>query len=113
MPNPNAKGESIVKRFYLTVLTSIVALFVASPVYAADGAGSYAHYLTIGFALAFAAAICGLAQGRAVAAACEGFARNPGAGAAIRFALLLGLALIESLVIYTFLICLMLYFKLP
>ena len=101
------------KRFYLTVVVSIVALFVAFPVYAADGTESEGHYMTIGFSLAIAAAICGLAQGRAVAAACEGLARNPGAAASIRFALILGLALIESLVIYTFLISLMLYFKLP
>ncbi|HEY7087838.1 MAG TPA: ATP synthase F0 subunit C [Tepidisphaeraceae bacterium] len=43
----------------------------------------------------------GLAQSRAVAAAAEGLARNPGASAAIRFALLLGLTLIESLALYT------------
>jgi hypothetical protein len=42
-----------------------------------------------------------LAQARAVAAAAEGMARNPGASAAIRFALLLGLILIESLALYT------------
>jgi len=35
--------------------------------------------------------LCGLAQAKAVAAAAEGMARNPGAAAAIRFALLLGL----------------------
>ena len=39
-----------------------------------------------------------------MAAACEGMARNPGASAAIRFALILGLALIESLALYTLLI---------
>lgn len=113
MPNPNAKGESIVKRFYLTVFISVVALFMAFPLYAEDGKGSQAHYMTIGFSLAFAAAMCGLAQGRAISAACEGLARNPGAAGAIRFALLLGLVLIESLVLYTLLISFLLYFQLP
>ena len=51
--------------------------------------------------LAFASAICGLAQGRAISAACEALARNPGAAAPIRFSLLLGLVLIESLALYT------------
>jgi len=37
------------------------------------------------------------------AAACEGTARNPGAGGRIFTMLLLGLALIETLVLFTFL----------
>jgi F-type H+-transporting ATPase subunit c len=110
---PQPKGESIVKRFYLAVFISIVALFVAFPVLAENGTGSHWHYITIGFAMAFASAICGLAQGRAISSACESLARNPGAAAAIRFALLLGLVLIESLVLYTLLISFLLYFKLP
>jgi len=60
--------------------------------------------ITSGFAMAIASGICGLAQGRATAAAAEGMARNPAATAAIRFALILGLALIESLALYTFVI---------
>ena len=56
--------------------------------------------------MAIASAVCGLAQAKAVAAACEGMARNPGASAAIRFALILGLALIESLALYTLVIIL-------
>ena len=63
--------------------------------------------ITSGFAMAIASAVCGLAQAKAVAAACEGMARNPGASAAIRFALILGLALIESLALYTLVIILM------
>ena len=57
-----------------------------------------------GFSMAIASGFCGIAQGRASAAACEGLARNPGAAPAIRFALILGLALIESMALYTFLI---------
>jgi F-type H+-transporting ATPase subunit c len=40
-----------------------------------------------------------LAQGRAVANAMEGLARNPGAAGAIRGAMILGLAMIESVVV--------------
>ena len=54
--------------------------------------------------MAFASGLCGLAQAKAVAASVEGMARNPGAAAAIRFALILGLVLIESLALYTLVI---------
>jgi len=81
-------------------------LTLTAPVFAQGAAtetGSKATWvvITAGFAMAVASSVCGLAQGRAISAACEGLARNPGAAPAIRFALLLGLALIESLAIYT------------
>ena len=67
------------------------------------------HWVPIsaGFSMAIASGLCGLAQAKAVAAAAEGMARNPGAAAAIRFALLLGLILIESLALYTLVIIIM------
>jgi F-type H+-transporting ATPase subunit c len=55
-----------------------------------------------GLSIAFAAAFCGLGQGRIAAAACEGIARNPGAAGAIRTAMILGLVFIETLVLFTF-----------
>lgn len=58
--------------------------------------------ITSGFAMAVASAACGYAQAKATAAACEGFARNPGASPAIRFAVVLALVLIESMALYTF-----------
>ena len=84
-------------------------LALATPLFAAEGAAVGATNwvaITSGFAMAIASAVCGLAQAKAVAAACEGMARNPGASAAIRFALILGLALIESLALYTLVIIL-------
>lgn len=82
-----------------------VLLIAASPIYAADGSGGTNWVaLTSGFSMAIASAGCGIAQAKAVAAACEGMARNPGASAAIRFALILGLVLIESLALYTLVI---------
>src|ERR1043166_8353343 len=56
-----------------------------------------------GFAVAIAAFGGALGDGKAIAAACEGTARNPGAGGRIFTMLLLGLALIETLVLFTFL----------
>jgi F-type H+-transporting ATPase subunit c len=86
----------------------LVTLLAASPFFAQEGAAAAgAHQwvvITAGFAMAIASSGCALAQGRAIAAACEGLARNPGAAPAIRFALLLGLVLIESLALYTLLI---------
>ncbi len=55
-----------------------------------------------GFALAIAAAFGAIGQSKAIVAACEGTARNPGATGNIRTTLLIGLAFIESLVLYVF-----------
>jgi F-type H+-transporting ATPase subunit c len=84
-----------------------VLLVFASPVFAQTGAPAAATNwvaITSGFSMAIASGLCGLAQAKAVAAAAEGMARNPGAAAAIRFALLLGLVFIESLALYTLII---------
>lgn len=59
-----------------------------------------------GAAMAIASAACGYSQAKATSAACEGLARNPGAAPGIRFALLVGLILIETLALYTFVIVL-------
>jgi F-type H+-transporting ATPase subunit c len=88
------------------VLMLIALLLIASPMFAQTGAnqGTIWVAITSGFSMAIASGLCGLAQAKAVAAAAEGMARNPGASAAIRFALLLGLVLIESLALYTLVI---------
>jgi F-type H+-transporting ATPase subunit c len=61
-----------------------------------------------GFAIAIAALGGTLAQGRATAAALEGISRNPGASAKIQTPMILGLALIESLVLFAFVIAFLL-----
>ncbi|HYO78621.1 MAG TPA: ATP synthase F0 subunit C [Thermoanaerobaculia bacterium] len=60
--------------------------------------------LAAALVLGIAAAAGAIGQSRAVVAACEGIARNPGAAGAIRLAMIIGLALIESLVIYALII---------
>ena len=64
--------------------------------------------LVVGFGLPFAVAFAATAQGRAAVAAVEGIARQPEASGDIRGALILALALIESLVIYVLLAFLLL-----
>ncbi len=91
------------------LLLLLAALFAATPVFAQTTAGPAGSstmwiWITSGFAMAIASAICGLAQARAISAACEGIARNPGAARAIQVALFVGLALIESLALYTLVI---------
>ncbi len=69
--------------------------------------------LTGGFAMAIASAIAALAQGRAVSAALDGIARQPSAAPRIQVAMIIGLALIESLAIYVLLIALIIFFVKP
>ena len=90
------------------ILLAVALFLVASPVFAQGAAPAPASnpWAPVGavIGMAIASGLCGLAQGRAVAGAAEGMARNPGASAAIRFALILGLVLIESLALYTLVI---------
>jgi F-type H+-transporting ATPase subunit c len=67
--------------------------------------------LAAGLGIGIAALGGGIGQGRAAAAALDGIARNPGAAGQIRGPMILGLALIESLVIYALLISLLLVLK--
>lgn len=91
------------------VAVAVLALAcLVAPAAFAQGAAAPAAELTnwvaisAGFSMAIASGLCGLAQAKATAHACEGLARNPGATAAIRFALVLALVLIESMALYTF-----------
>lgn len=112
------------KRSVFGVLVAIVAVAAASPVFAQGEPAAVAKVasvdvvamwsiITAGFALAIAAGLGALGQGKAIAAAAEGIARNPSAAGEIRGVLLLGLVLIESLSIYVLLISLILFFLKP
>jgi F-type H+-transporting ATPase subunit c len=87
-----------------TVLFIALLMLVAVPAFGQDGAAQSGggFVLHVAFAMAIASGLCGMAQGKAIAAAAEGIARNPGAAGAIRILLLLGLAFIESLALFTF-----------
>ncbi len=106
------------KSLVLSLMLLFVA-FMAAPLYAqgagAAGGSEVAKWsiITAGFALAIAAAFGALSQSRGLSSAAEAIARNPSAAADIRGALILGLVLIESLVIYVLLISLILFFLYP
>jgi F-type H+-transporting ATPase subunit c len=93
------------------LLIALVLMLVLAPVTFAQGApaGKTIDWVDFAAALALgvAAAGCGLGQGRATAGACESTARNPGAAGPIRNAFIIGVALIESLTLYVFLIVLL------
>ena len=63
-----------------------------------------------GAALGLAASVGTYAQSRAISKACEGISRNPGAAPHLRFALIFGLVLIETLVIYVLLVAIIIFF---
>ena len=89
----------------LTVATAMAQAASPAAMAAEKGVtgGSWFFPAMGSFAVGIAAFGGALGDGRAIAAACEGTARNPGAGARIFTMLLLGLALIETLVLFTFL----------
>ena len=94
------------RRYGLFLLGVIVVVLFAPAAFAQEAGGAAAIpnwvALAAGFGMAIASAGGAIGQGIATAHACEGLARNPGAEAAIRFALILGLVLIESMALYTF-----------
>ena len=90
------------KYFFMT----LAAMFIATPAFA-QGAPAVANPyapLAVGIGMGIAAGLCGLGQGRATASSAEALARNPGARPGIFLFLILGLAFIESLALFTFLI---------
>lgn len=101
------------RKSMLTALYTLLILSVATVAFAADGAisggfGLAAAGIALGIGVAAAGGACG--QGAAVRGACEGTARNPDASGKISQSLILGLAFIESLVIYALLVALILLF---
>lgn len=93
----------------MAFFTVLGVLASAAPVLAqnaADNASSEIKYgkIAAGFGFAIAAALAAIGQSRVAAAAAEGVARNPGAGARIQTMMILGLVFIETLVLFTLLI---------
>lgn len=68
--------------------------------------------LVSGIGIAIAAFGGALGHGRAIAAALDGIGRNPGASGKIIMPMISSLAMIESLVIYSLVVSLLLVFKL-
>jgi F-type H+-transporting ATPase subunit c len=94
-------------------LSLMAVVFTAIPAFAQAPAASEGGNLGKGLGLlgaiigmGIAAGLCGIGQGRVAAAACEGMARNPSAYNRVQIALILGLAFIETLVIFTLVVVL-------
>jgi F-type H+-transporting ATPase subunit c len=97
----------------LTTLLVSAAAFAQEAGANAAAFGERDKYIAIAAGLGIGIAAFGgaLGQGRAAAAALDGISRNPGASDKLFTPMILGLALIESLVIYALIIGLLLYAK--
>lgn len=109
----------MLKRIRTIVPMAFTAIALAAPAFAAEAAEGGESLalrgllaLSAGFAIAIAAAFGALGQAKGLAAALEGIARNPAASGKLVTPMIIGLAMIESLVIYALVIALMIVLKL-
>lgn len=107
------------RKLSLSFLLALLVVAVASVAFAEEGAaaaggGNVKTFIALaaGFGIAIASFGGALGQGKAIAAGLEGIARNPSAQNKIFIPMIVGLALIESLVIYTLVIAFILVGKL-
>jgi F-type H+-transporting ATPase subunit c len=104
------------KKKMLSLLSFVVPMLIAGSAFAQEaGANEFdmKAWGLVGAGLGMGIAAFGgaLGQGRAAAAALEGIARNPSASDKLFTPMILGLALIESLVIYSLVISFMILGK--
>jgi F-type H+-transporting ATPase subunit c len=95
------------RKLGMLMFVMMMASVLAVPAFAqGGGAASGTNWvaLTAGFAIALAAGLAAQGQGKVASAACEALGRNPAARPGIQLALILGLAFIESLVLFTLVI---------
>jgi F-type H+-transporting ATPase subunit c len=108
-------------KIVMSLGAALVTMLVTAAAHAQEAAGASGALafndrdkwlgLAAGLSIGIAAFGGGLGQGKAAAAALDGIARNPGASDKIFTPMILGLALIESLVIYSLVIAILLYLK--
>ncbi len=110
------------RNFQVAVLFVFIAvIMVAAPAFASEAAGGEGRYASFYSFVALASVIglglaaggCGIGMGNAVAGAVGAMARNPGFYDKIFLNMMIGLALIESCIIYTLIIALVLLFANP
>lgn len=107
----------MLKKIWTAAPVALMFLMVAAPAFAEEaGEGGLAVRgllaLSAGLAIAVAAAFGAMGQAKGLAAAMEGIARNPAASGKMVTPMIIGLAMIESLVIYALVIALMIVLKL-
>jgi F-type H+-transporting ATPase subunit c len=82
---------------------ALAALCFAVPVFADAGSAVIDMApIGVGLGMGLAAGLCGLGQGKAIGSTTEALARNPGTRAGLLMFMLIGLAFIESLTLFTF-----------
>ena len=90
------------------IATFLITFLVPAIVLAAPAETSGSERSIYGFAMAIAIGLAalggGMGQGRAVAAALEGICRNPNSAGKVLVPMILGLAFIESLVVFALII---------
>jgi F-type H+-transporting ATPase subunit c len=112
----------VYRKIIFVILVFAFVLGAAGLALAAEGEGAAAAGLPpnvkvaiaigAGFGIAIAAFGGALGQSKGIAAALDGIARNPAASGKIVTPMIIGLAMIESLVIYSLLVSLLLVLKL-
>lgn len=101
------------------LLVTVLLAFGSQVAFAAEGAKPESStffvvsVLTGGFAMAIASGAAAIGQSRAIASAMEAIGRQPAAAPQIQVAMIIGLALIESLAIYVLLVALIIFFANP
>ncbi|MCB1153965.1 MAG: ATP synthase F0 subunit C [Deltaproteobacteria bacterium] len=105
------------KKTMTTILSLVFSLAFAGTALAQEGEGLPAEVkkyvaFAAGIGLAIAAFGGALGQAKAAAAALEGITRNPASAKQVFTPFILALALIESLVIYSLVVSVLLYTKL-
>jgi F-type H+-transporting ATPase subunit c len=110
------------KKFSAIMLMALGLVLMASAVFAAETAatpeaGKFAFFGTVAAASAIGIGIAalgtGIGMGLGIGRAVEGIARNPEASGKIMTTMIVGLALIESLAIYTLVVVLILLYAKP
>ena len=93
----------------ITAMTTFAQVTDRAAEAGVDNAFTVSKYKAIAAVFGFAIAVAGgaIGQSRVAASAVEGAARNPGAAGRIQTMMILGLALIESLVLFALVITLL------
>lgn len=118
-------GGDGMRKWILFGVLALLTLFIVNPALAQEAAKVVGDKLQTGFgiysAIILAAGIgvglgalgCGIGIGQATAGACEGIARNPELAGKLTVTMILGIALVETQVIYALVIALILLYANP
>src|SRR5512147_977211 len=116
------KGGKSMKKFSVIMILVVGLMLLATAAFAEEAAaghdaGKFAFFGTVAAASAIGIGIAalgtGIGMGLGIGRAVEGIARNPEASGKIMTTMIVGLALIESLAIYTLVVVLILLYAKP